>query len=68
MRRSHCGVAEKNVTGIHEDGGLIPSLTQWVGESHVAVAVAGSCSFNSTPSLGTSICHGCSPKKQKINK
>ena len=29
----------------------------------VAVAVAGSCSSNLTPSLGTSICHGCSPKK-----
>ena len=30
----------------------------------VAVAVAGSYSSDSTPSLGTSICHGCSPKKQ----
>ena len=29
------------------------------------VAVAGSCSSSSTPSLGTSICCGCSPKKQK---
>ena len=26
------------------------------------VAVAGSCSSNLTPSLGTSICHGCGPK------
>ena len=31
----------------------------------VAVAVAGSCSSDFTPSLGTSIWHGCSPKKQK---
>ena len=31
----------------------------------VAVAVAGSHSSDLTPSLGTSICHGCSPKKQK---
>ena len=34
----------------------------------VAVAVASSCSSNSTPNLGTSICHGCSPKKPKQKK
>ena len=34
----------------------------------VAVAVAGSCSSNWTPSLGTSICHGCGPKKKKKKK
>ena len=31
----------------------------------VTVVQASRCSSNSTPSLGTSICHGCSPKKQK---
>jgi len=31
----------------------------------VVVVQAGSCSSDSTPSLGPSICHGCSPKKQK---
>ena len=31
----------------------------------VAVAVAGICSSDWTPSLGTSICRGCSPKKKK---
>ena len=38
--------------------------------SHVAVAVvlAGSCSSNLTPSLGTSMCHGCGPKKEKKKK
>ena len=30
----------------------------------VAVAQAGSCSFDSTPSLRTYICRGCSPKKK----
>ena len=30
-----------------------------------AVASAGSCSSDSTPSLGNSICHWCGPKKQK---
>ena len=35
--------------------------------SHVAVAVAGSFSSNLTPSLGTSVCLGCGPKKRKKN-
>ena len=34
----------------------------------VAVAVAGSWSSDSTPSLGASIYCGCGPKKQKTNK
>ena len=34
----------------------------------VAVAQAGSCSSNQIPSLGTSICHGCGPKKWKKKK
>ena len=47
--------------------GSIPGLTQWVRESHVAVNVvwAGSCSSDSTPSLGTSTYYRCSPKKKK---
>ena len=28
-----------------------------------AVVQAGGCSSNSTPSLGTSLCQGCGPKK-----
>ena len=37
--------------------------------SRVAVAVAGSYSSNSTPSLGTSICRGSDPRKwQKDGK
>ena len=39
-------------------------------ELHVAAAVAqaGSCSSDSTPNLGTSICHGCGSKKPKKKK
>ena len=38
----------------------------WLGSLvAVAVAQAGSYSSDSTPSLGTSICHMCGPKKQK---
>ena len=34
----------------------------------VAMAVAGRCSSDSSPSLGTSICHRFGPKKQKKKK
>ena len=36
-------------------------------ESHIAVAVAVASGYKSdwTPSLGTSICFGCGPKKQR---
>ena len=34
----------------------------------MAVVKAGVCSSNSTPSLGTSICHRCGPKKEKKKK
>ena len=34
----------------------------------VAVAEAGSCSSDWTSSLGTSICRGCGPEKQKNKK
>ena len=36
----------------------------WSGVA-AAVGLAGSYSSNSTPSLGTSICHGCGPIKKK---
>ena len=79
MRNSHCGAAEMNLTSIHEDAGLTPGLDQWIRDlvlpqmqlrSHVvvAVAVAGSCSSDSTPRLGTSTCCVCGPRKQKKKK
>ena len=34
----------------------------------VAMARAGSCGSELTPSLGTSICQGCSPQKSKDKK
>ena len=42
-------------------------LQMWL-ESGVAVPVAGSCSSDSIPSLGISMCHTCSLKKQKKSK
>ena len=66
---------------IHEDVGLISGLKSWSGRelwcrlqtwlgSRVAVALvkAGTYSSDSTPSLGTSICHRCGPKKQTKKK
>ena len=75
-----CGAAETNPTSICEDVGSIPGLSQWVGDQAlIAVSCgvscrhssdpkllqAGSCSSDSSPSLGTSTGHWCGPKKQK---
>ena len=61
-----------NLTRIQEDSSSIPGLGQWVKDPVLpwAVAWASSCSSDLTPSMGTSICHGCNPKKQnkQINK
>ena len=44
-------------------------LQMWLGSSvAVAVAVASSCSSHWTPSLETSICRGCGPKRMKDKK
>ena len=65
----------KNLTSVHEDSGLIPGLTPWVKHLAipqavvgsgiaVAVALAGSCSSDSTPRLGTSRSCRCGHKKK----
>ena len=69
---------ETNPTGNHEVAGSFSGLRirhccelwcrsqTWLGSwVAVAVAVAGGCSCDWTPSLETSICHGCHPKKTK---
>ena len=69
-----------NLTRNHDVAGSIPDLAQWVRIWHchelwyrsqtqlgsdVAVAVTGNYSSNWTPSLETSACLRCDPKKQK---
>ena len=80
MRSSCCGSAGTNQASIHEDMGLIPGLALWVRMQRCelwcrsqmlfgsGMAVAGSRSPDSTPSLGLSICHVCCPKKKKKKK
>ena len=56
-----------NLPRNHEVSGLIPGFTQWVKDP-LWLAKANSCSSDWTSSLGASICHGYSPKKQKIKR
>ena len=62
-----------NPTSLHKDAGAMPGLAQWIkiqvavscGAGCIAVAEAGSCSSNSSPSLGTSIYGRLWPLKKK---
>ena len=68
---SHCGAVETGQTREHEVAGSIPGLTQCVKDPALLwlwCRQAGSCSSDSTPSLGTSMCRGCDPKKEKKKK
>ena len=49
-------------------GNLIKTTNYSRSSHRVAVVQASSCSSDLTPSLGTSICHRCSPKKTKKEK
>ena len=74
------GAVKMNPSRNHEVAALIPGLSQWVEDpallcrsltqlkSGVAVALVGGYSTYETPSLGTSICHGSSPKETPPKK
>ena len=61
MRVTAVAQQVKNPTSIHEDAGSIPSPALWVKGPGLDLVLlwlgqAGTYSYNSTPSLGTSIC------------
>ena len=78
MRSSCCGSVVMNPTSIQErmqvqslaslsGSGIAVSCGVGLG-SYIAVAVAGSCSFDFTPGLGTSIPRRCGLKSKKKKK
>ena len=65
-RRSRCGAAEMNPTRNLEVAGSTLDLAQWVKDpAWLWLDIGRSCSSDSTPSLGTSICCGCGPRKKE---
>ena len=65
---SHRGTAKTNPIRNYEVAGLIPGLAQWVKDPTLLWLwrTPAATAPIRPPSLGTSIFHGCSPRKDKI--
>ena len=64
--RSRASLSGLRIPCCHE---LWRRSQMWLGSCIAAAVVyAGSCSSHVIPSLGTSICRGCGPKKPKKKK